>query len=221
MEKFIALLPMKGHSERVPKKNLRNFNTKPLYHHVMNTLLNCKNIKEVVVDTDCPDIMKDIKENFPQVTVLEREMSLRGDMVSMNLIIGDIISKVNGDLFIQTHSTNPLLKSDTIDEALELLLNNKEKHDSVFAVTELKTRLYDHEGTPINHDPTKLERTQDLKSIYEENSNFYIFTREAYGKRNCRIGENPAMFKVSKLESLDIDYEEDFIIAEAVSKAGL
>jgi len=215
---FTALMPMKGHSERVPGKNLRNFNGKPLYHNMMETLLKSKYIKKIVIDTDSEEIIKDIQENFTDIQIIIRDSPLRGDLVSMNKIIEYDINNIDGEYFIQTHSTNPLLTSATIDEAIEKLIQNMDKYDSVFSVTELKTRLYDDKGEPINHNPAILERTQDLKSIYEENSNFYIFTRQSFNKGKCRIGEKPVLYIENKLEAIDIDYEEDFIIAESIFK---
>lgn len=220
MRKVIAILPMKGHSERVPKKNLRNFNGKPLYHHVLTSLLNCSNIDKVVIDTDCEDIKKDALENFKNIIVLDREESVKGDMTSMNLVIDSVLNRVEGEYYIQTHSTNPLLKSETIEEAINRYFDSVDKYDSVFGVTELHTRLFDKNIKPVNHDDTKLIRTQDLEPIYEENSNLYIFSRESfYNNNKNRIGKKPQMFKIDKLESVDIDTEEEFIIAESIAKS--
>lgn len=220
MKKVIAILPMKGHSERVPKKNLRNFNGKSLYHHILETLLNCPNIEKVVIDTDCENIKKDALENFKNIIVLDREESVKGDMTSMNLVIDSVLNRVEGEYFIQTHSTNPLLKSETIEEAINKFFYDIDTYDSVFGVTELHTRLFDKNIKPINHDDTKLIRTQDLEPIYEENSNLYIFSRTSfYNNNKNRIGKKPQMFKINKLESVDIDTEEEFIIAESISKS--
>lgn len=215
---FIALMPMKGHSERIPRKNLRNFNGKPLYHMMVQTLLKSKYIDKIVIDTDSEEIVKDIRGNFPSIHIIIRNKLLCGDMVSMNKIIEYDINQLHGEYFIQTHSTNPLLTSDTLDKAMMMLMDNEDKYDSIFSVTELKARLYDNYGKPVNHNPYILERTQDLNSIFEENSNFYIFSRESFNKRKCRIGEKPFMYIQNKLEALDIDYEEDFIIAESIAK---
>lgn len=216
--KFIALVPMKGHSERIPRKNLKNFNGKPLYHMIVKTLFESKYVSKIVIDTDSKEIVEDVQRNFPNIQIILRNQELCGDMISMNKIIEYDINHIEGEYFIQTHSTNPLLTSNTIDQAIQELINNKDKYDSIFSVTELKTRLYNDYGQPINHDPYILERTQDLKSIFEENSNFYIFTRSSFNKRKCRIGEKPLMYLQNKLEALDIDYEEDFIIAESIAR---
>ena len=78
-----------------------------------------------------------------------------------------------------------------------------------------QTRLYWKNGTAINHNPSELLRTQDLPPVYEENSNFYIFSKDSFNNcGNNRIGLTPQMFEIDKIEAVDIDNPHDFIIAE-------
>lgn len=214
--KLIALLPMKGHSERVPNKNMRDFNDRPLYHAIMHTLLKSKYIEKVVINTDSEIITEDAKKNFGEsVIIIDRPKEIQGGDVSMNVIINYDLSKVNGDHFLQTHSTNPLLRVETLDKAIETYFENLEKYDSLFSVTRVQTRFYDKNANPINHNPKELLRTQDLEPLYEENSNFYIFSKESFKNAgNRRIGLKPQIFEVNKLEAVDIDEPEDFILAE-------
>ena len=92
-----------------------------------------------------------------------------------------------------------------------------DNHDSLFSVTRWQTRLYGADGTPINHDPDVLLRTQDLPPVYEENSNLYLFTADqiAAGRR---IGDRPILFEIHPLEAVDIDDEHDFVLAEALDR---
>ncbi len=214
--KLIALLPMKGDSERVPNKNMRDFNDRPLYHAIMHTLLKSKYIEKVVINTDSEIITEDAKKNFGEsVIIIDRPKEIQGGDVSMNVIINYDLSKVNGDHFLQTHSTNPLLRVETLDKAIETYFENLEKYDSLFSVTRVQTRFYDKNANPINHNPKELLRTQDLEPLYEENSNFYIFSKESFKNAgNRRIGLKPQIFEVNKLEAVDIDEPEDFILAE-------
>jgi CMP-N-acetylneuraminic acid synthetase len=213
---IVALLPMKGHSERVPNKNLKSFNGKPLYHAIVKTLQNCSSIKNVIINTDSDLISKDAKDNFGDFIIIhERPAEICGDFVSMNEIINYDIEKHGGKHFLQTHSTNPVLKSTTLQSAIELYFSGLPDYDSVFSVTKWQTRLYWQDGSAVNHDPAELLRTQDLPPVFEENSNFYIFSKTSFlqsGKK--RIGLKPKMFEVNKIEAVDIDNPEDFIIAE-------
>ena len=218
--KIKALLPMKGNSERVPNKNMRDFNGLPLYHAVVKSLLNSKYIECVVINTDSEIIEKDAKEIFgDKIIIINRPIEIQGDFVSMNDIIAYDLSKLDGEYFLQTHSTNPLLKSETIDKAIEKYFAGLDNFDSVFGVTKVQTRFYDKNAKAINHNPNELLRTQDLEPMYEENSNFYIFSKESFKEANSkRIGLKPQIFEVNKLEAIDIDEPEDFIMAEFLYK---
>ena len=217
--KITALLPMKGFSERVPKKNLRLFNGNPLYHLVLKSLIKSNCIDNIVINTDCDHIIKDVKLNFSKnIIIHNRPESICGNYTSMNEIINYDINKIDSDLYIQTHSTNPLLNYTTIDLAIEKFLNINEDFDSLFSVSRLQKRFYDKNVKPFNHDP-KMLTTQHLDPIFEENSCLYIFTKESFNKNNNRIGSNPLMFELNKVESIDIDNEEDFEIAELIYKS--
>jgi len=218
--KIKALVPMKGNSQRVPNKNMKNFGGKPLYHTIVKSLLNSKYIQNVIINTDSKTIIKDVQENFKnEVSIINRPTQIQGDFISMNDIIAYDLSQLEGEHFLQTHSTNPLLKAKTIDQAIEKYFENLEKFDSMFSVTKVQTRFYDKNAKAINHNPNELLRTQDLEPMYEENSNFYIFSKKSFKlSNNKRIGLNPQIFEISKLEAIDIDEMEDFIIAELLHK---
>ena len=214
-KKIVALVPMRHHSQRVPGKNFRPLAGKPLYHYIISTLLSVTRIDRVVVDTDSPPIIAGLKEFFPLVTILERPDHLKADTIPMNDILLYDTSQVEADIYLQTHSTNPLLKVESINSAIDTFLNEfPTRKDSLFSVTRLQTRLWDQEGKPINHDPSILLQTQDLPPVFEENSCLYMFTKENLEKRNNRIGNNPLMFEINADEAWDIDDELDFSITE-------
>jgi CMP-N-acetylneuraminic acid synthetase len=214
MPNITALVPMRHHSQRVPGKNFRPLAGKPLYHHIMSTLLSCPEITRVVVDTDSPLIIDGLHQSFPSVTVLERPEHLRGDEVSMNEVLLYDTSQVEADYYLQTHTTNPLLLPATITRAIHSFLENTPEYDSLFSVTRLQVRLWDQLGRAINHNPAILLQTQDLPPVYEENSCLYIFTRPTLFNRLNRLGERPMMFEIDAAEAWDIDDELDFAISE-------
>lgn len=210
--KIKALVPMKGHSERVPNKNIRILAGKPTFHWIIESLSKSKYIDEIIINTDSKEIAKSATDNF-NVTILERPDFLLGDMVSIQPLIEYDLAQTNGEFYLQTHSTNPLLTTETIDTALEAFFAQKE-HDALFSVTALQTRFYWPDGRGVNHDPKHLIRTQDLEPIYEENSCIYIFSKTTNNKTKNRLGSNPIMFPIDKLEAADIDEVEDFYWAE-------
>lgn len=219
--KIVALLPMKGISERVPKKNLKLFNGKPLYHYILQTLIKSRLIHKVCINTDCSDIKNDINSNFDmkKITIIDRPVNLCGNYVSMNEIISYDLSKTDFEYFLQTHSTNPLINVNTLDNAIDLFFKNlsKNTHDSIFSVNRVQKRFFDKNCKPLNHDP-KMLVTQHLEPIFEENSCFYIFSKKSFNEAKSRIGKNPSMFEISKIESEDIDTLDDFKIAEIIHK---
>jgi CMP-N-acetylneuraminic acid synthetase len=203
---------MRHHSQRVPGKNYRPLAGKPLYQHIVETLLACPEIAQVVVDTDSPPVIQGVQRDFPQVLVLERPERLRADHIPMNEILIYDTGQVQADLYLQTHSTNPLLRPQTISSAIQALLASYPAYDSLFSVTRLQTRLWDQLGRAINHNPAILLQTQDLPPVYEENSCLYIFARQTLLERRNRLGERPMMFEIGAAEAWDIDEELDFEI---------
>jgi CMP-N-acetylneuraminic acid synthetase len=92
-------------------------------------------------------------------------------------------------------------------------------HDSLFTVNKFQTRFYRADGSPVNHDPNNLIRTQDLEPWFEENSNLYIFSKASFEATNARIGKRPILFETPRIESADIDDQEGWDIAETMAKA--
>jgi CMP-N-acetylneuraminic acid synthetase len=205
---------MRHHSQRVQGKNYRALAGKPLFHHIVETLMAVPEIAEIVVDTDSDPVIEGLRQHFPQVKIIERPGHLRADDVPMNDILIHDTGEVQADFYLQTHSTNPLLKPETIARAIQLLIASYPNYDSLFSVTRLQTRLYFQDGRAINHDPTVLIQTQDLPPVYEENSCLYIFRRDNLIKRHHRIGQKPVMFEMEAEEAWDIDEELDFSITD-------
>lgn len=212
--KIAALVPMRHHSVRVPEKNFRLIAGKPLYHYILSRLLAVPEINQIVVDTDSEKIIEGIKIYFPSIKIIHRPEHLRADTIPMNEILLHDTEKIEADLYLQTHSTNPLLRSETISKAINQLVVNIPAYDSLFSVTKLHTRFWDQLTRPINHNPSILLRTQDLPPIFEENSCIYLFQRKTLVEHRNRIGERPMMFEVDRSEAFDIDEELDFLLAD-------
>ena len=215
-----VLLPMKGNSERVPNKNLKLFNGKPLFHAVIDELNKSKYINKVIINTDSDLIANSAINTFESlVSIHERPTNIQGDFVSMNKIIEYDLNNSDSDIYIQTHSTSPLLSIKSLDAAVDKMIGKTTDFDSIFSVTKIQTRFYDINCDPFNHDPKELLRTQDLEPLFEENSGFYIFTKESFKNADHkRIGLRPLMFEIDKIEAIDIDEPSDFIIAETLHK---
>lgn len=203
-----VFIPIKHNSQRVPRKNFRTFDNNPLYKH---TLLKYTN-ERVFVDTDSDEIYNGIKEDprLSNVEVFKREETLIGDTVSVCDLIKNFILKYNiKDPIAQIHVTSPFLLASTVKTCYNMIGD----YDSIVSCNVYQTRFWRKENygfCPVNHNPLKLEQTQDLPKYYEENSAFYIFEPDVLLKTGNRIGKNPYFFEVPEPENADIDTEEDW-----------
>ncbi len=212
--KIVAFVPMRHNSVRVSGKNYRMLAGKPLYHHIMEALLAVPEITDVVVDTDSEVVIEGLAKDFPSVKTLLRPEHLRAGDVPMNEILIHDTGQIEADYYLQTHSTNPLLKGETIGAAIRAFLAKTYLYDSLFSVTRVQKRFWDELSRPINHNSMIMLRTQDLPPIYEENSCIYIFTREILLQNRTRIGNRPMMFEIPAIEAQDIDDETEFNVTE-------
>jgi CMP-N-acetylneuraminic acid synthetase len=217
-----ALLPMKAHSARVTSKNFRPIAGKPLFRWILDTLMEVSEIDRVVINTDARSILSDNNLNDGdydgRLMIRDRREEICGDLVSMNLVLEDDIDNVQSDIYFMTHTTNPLLSSQTILAMLDeyTSLEEKSEIDSLFTVNCHQTRFYTPDGAPINHDPKNLIRTQDLAPYLEENSVGYLFSKSSFKKTGARIGLKPRLFETPALESVDIDELSDWFTAESL-----
>lgn len=218
--KLVALLPMKAHSARVKGKNFRLFAGKPLFRWILDSLLAIPEIECVVVNTDAREILAENGlVDTDRILIRDRKSEICGDFVSMNKVLADDMANVSSELYLMTHTTNPLLSSLTITRALLAFEKARSAGiaDSLFTVNRFQTRFYRSDGSAVNHDPENLIRTQDLEPWFEENSNLYLFTAESFARSSARIGRRPVMFETPRIESADIDDQEGWDIAEMLA----
>ena len=212
--KFTAFLPMKLNSERVREKNFTLINKKPLFFYILDTLQSINHIDQILIDVDSEAVIEKVREYFDNVEFKLRENNLLDPSESVNKIIESNFHQIKNNYIFQTHTTNPLLTKNTINEALELYMENKK---SLFSVNSFQSRFYDEGLNPMNHKPSELIPTQDLNFIYEENSNFYIFSKEDFKENgNKRIGNKSVHYVTKKYESIDLDTKEDLELIKRI-----
>lgn len=219
--KIIALLPMKANSERVKGKNFRDFCGKPLFRWILDTLLDVQEIDQILINTDARHILAENGlTDTDRITIRDRKPEICGDLVSMNLVLADDVANVPADIYLMTHTTNPLMSADSIRKALAAFQKAQAagKADSLFTVDKVQTRFYRADCSPVNHDPDNLIPTQHLEPWFEENSNLYLFTRESFAKTNARIGKLPMMYEGPFFESIDIDTPADWDFAVVAAR---
>tara|TARA_B100000029_G_scaffold256906_1_gene253688 strand:- start:10873 stop:11532 length:660 start_codon:yes stop_codon:yes gene_type:complete len=215
---MIVFIPIKEKSQRVRNKNFRNFNNKPLWKHSIEKLKDFN----VFIDTDSELIINECSDyNF--VTPFKREESLLGHDISVVDLIKSFVKRFsfNDQVICQTHVTSPFLNIEHINFANKILCSNK--YDSILTVNKFQNRFWSLKNeilSPLNHNPSLLQQTQDLTPIYEENSYFYMFFASVLENDN-RIGHNPFIYEIDFPFNIDIDNEKDFEIAELILKTQL
>lgn len=211
--KVVAIIPIKLGSVRVPQKNIKPFfDGTPLMHFIQRTCLESELIDEVYIYCSNEDIKEYV---LPGVKFLKRPEFLDLDSANANDFIREFMKSVDADIYVNAHTTSPFAKVETIDDCIEKVSSGE--YDSAFCAENIKTFMWS-EGKPINFDPSNFPRTQDLPDIYGETSIAYVFTKESFIKNNRRLGVKPYIKEVGKIEAMDIDYPEDFEIANAVYK---
>ena len=212
---------MKANSVRVKGKNFRDFCGKPLFRWILYTLLAVEEIDQIIINTDARHILA---ENglidTERITIRDRKPEICGDHVSMNLVLADDVANMQADIYLMTHTTNPLMSSDTIRKALVAFQQAQAvgQADSLFTVDKVQTRFYRSDCSPVNHDPDNLIPTQELEPWFEENSNLYLFSAESYAKTKARIGKQPMMYEGPLCESIDIDTPGDWDFAVVAAR---
>lgn len=212
---FTALMPIKATSERLPGKNFRSFDGRPLYHWMLEKLLRCEAVVEILVNTDAPQVAEECAALFPTVRVITRPQQLLGHQITMNSLIAHDIQLTEHAYFLQTHCTNPLLTVATMHRAMRQYIDGLPQYDSLLTVERVQKRLYDAEGAPINHRNDLLLPTQALPPVWMENSNLFLFSRASFhAAHQSRVGLRPQLLEMDAYEGIDIDYEADFQCAE-------
>lgn len=212
--KTVAYIPIKLNNERTPGKNIKKmFNGKSIVQILQETLVRLNNLDEIYVF--CSD--ERIKEYLIDgVKFLKRPEFLDTKQATPNDIIDEFMKLVDADVYMVSHATSPFVSVEHFEECIEAVKSGE--FDSSFTAQKLQKLLWKSNGTPLNFDPENVPRTQDLEPYYDEVSAAYVFTKEMYMKHKRRIGLKPHITVVSELESIDIDYPEDFEIANAVYK---
>ncbi|MCR5739240.1 MAG: acylneuraminate cytidylyltransferase family protein [Lachnospiraceae bacterium] len=211
--KTVALIPIKLGSKRVPGKNIKPFfDGTPLMSFIQKACLDAGNIDEVYIYCSDDAVIPYV---IPGVKYLKRPEYLDGDNINANDFIREFMNSVDADIYVNAHTTSPFARPETLEELVDKVAGGE--YDSAFCAEPIRTFMWEN-GKPINFDPDHFPRTQDLPLIYGETSIAYVFTKQSFIKHNRRLGSRPYIKEVGKIEAMDIDYPEDFEIADAIYK---
>lgn len=215
-----ALIIIKRNSQRVPGKNFRDLAGRPLFRHILDTLEATHAVDRVLINTDARDDLErhGLRES-DRLVIQDRSPELCGDHVTANTLLQAMVGVLPADIYLMTHATNPLLRRETVQTAIERYRTAilRDEGDSLFSVTAHHARFFGADFAPLNHDPNHLLPTQELSPLLEENSCLYLFTQESFQATGRRIGLRPVLFETPRLESVDIDTEDDWAMAEWIA----
>lgn len=212
--KVVAFIPIKMNNERTPGKNTKPlFNGSSIIEVLQKTLLTVNGIDEIYVFCSNEDIKEYIVDG---VKFLERPKHLDTSIATPNDIIKEFMAKIDADIYMVSHATSPFVTKEHFEECINAVKSGE--YDSSFTAEKIQKLLWSQDGKPVNFDPENVPRTQDLKPIFDEVSAAYVFSKDTFLKHNRRVGLNPHLTIVSGIECIDIDYPEDFLIADAVYK---
>ena len=224
--KITAFLPCRAGSERVPRKNIKRFCNYNfgLIEIKLKQLNQVERVDEIVLSTNDFDILEYAKTlKIEKLRVHKRDENLSSSQTSTDQLVSHALHLIPEGDILWTHVTSPFVTSKHYDEIISCYKNKKEDgYDSLMTVTEIYSFLW-QDKEPLNYDRSleKWPRTQTIKPVNEINSAVFLASSEIYRSNNDRIGSNPYLYKLNKIISHDIDWPEDFVIAECMVEKGI
>jgi len=224
MDKIAFFLPARKGSERVKNKNTRSFAgiEGGLVENKIRQLLSTKHVDEIILSTN-DEVCMEVAQKFTldgRLRIVARPDNLCLSSTNLQDLICYVPTITDADHILWGHVTTPLTGANEYDKGIELYLSKlHEGYDSLVGVTELKNFLLNREGKLINNTTNiPWPRTQDLEPLYEINHTMFLATREVYIEQKNRVGVNPMLHVMDEIHSFDIDWEDDFAIAEVMYK---
>lgn len=210
--KTVAVVPVKLNNQRTPGKNIRKFDDgTSLITVFLKTLVKVQALDDIYVfcsDEKIKDYLISGAKYLKRPTYLDEQIATPQDIIS------EFMKKVDADIYAVCHCTSPFVRKKHFEECINAV--NSGMYDSSFTAERQQSLMWTDKNLPLNFDPTKIPRTQDLPIYYKEVSAAYVFQRDVFIKYKRRIGIHPHITTVSGFECIDIDYPEDFEVANAV-----
>ncbi|NYS78421.1 acylneuraminate cytidylyltransferase family protein [Halomonas glaciei] len=224
--KVTCFLPCRAGSQRVLRKNIKPFSGFEfgLIQIKIKQLLTSKLIDEIVLTTNDDDILAYAKSvNEPRLRLHKRDENLASSATSTDQLVAHALELIPKGHILWTHVTSPFITQKHYDQIIRVYHDQlKNGYDSLMTTTAIHGFLWQHER-PMNYDRKveKWPRTQTLEAVQEVNSGAFLASTEIYLELDDRIGERPYLYELDKFTSYDIDWPEDFMIAECMAEKGL
>lgn len=217
--KILIVIPARGGSKGIPKKNIRLMNGKPLISYAIRTALASSFQPEVYVSTDSDEIA-DISVKYG-AKVIKRDGSLARDATTLDPVIYDALIRIEKencckyDLVVTMQPTSPLTKSITLDNAIKTF--SEKKYNTLISVVNKPHLSWSESAKKIVPNYAKRLNRQQLPKNYLETGAFVITDRMSI-TAETRFGKKVGVYEVPEVESIDIDSEIDWIATESLMK---
>lgn len=209
--KIVAFLPAKGTSSRIENKNIKLIDGKPLFLHTLEKIANSGIFDEVYLDTDSEEIISLASE--VDCKVMTRDPSLASNKTDGNKLFLNEVNTVDADIYVQILCTSPFISMETISKGIDAI--RSKEHDSAVLIRKEKQYRWTNEGP--DYDLNSIPNSVDLDDSIIETMGLYIITREAALSTQRRIGSTPYMLEASPLEAIDVNWPEDFELANLIA----
>lgn len=214
IDKSYGLIPMRGGSKSIPKKNIKLLNNKPLFYWSLSEAIKSKTMEKIFVSSDSQEILDSVATLFPNVELIMRPSEFASDTASTESVIEHFTSIQDYQKLTLIQITSPLTTSADFQEAHEKF--NLNKYDSLFTGVLQKRFYWSLDSKPLNYDPMNRPRRQDFDGHVVENGAFYIFKKENFLKYHNRLGGKIGCHLMTEDNLFEIDEPLDFIILENI-----
>jgi len=213
-------LPCRSSSKRIKNKNIKKFANKKfgLLELKISQLLLVKYVRNIIVSTNDMKIITYLKKLYNKKIIIDkRENKLCSSQTSTDDLINYVPKTTDAEHILWTHVTSPFFNNKQYERAIIAYKNNIQKFDSLMGVSKIQDFIY-NEKKPINFNKKieKWPRTQTLKKLFVVNNAIFINSKKNYIRYKDRIGIKPFLMEVDKIKSFDVDWPEDFTIAENI-----
>jgi CMP-N-acetylneuraminic acid synthetase len=206
--KIFALIPLRGGSKSIPKKNIKELAGKPMSAWVLEAAAASSLIDSVYVSTDSVEVSDLVDKLCLGVHVIPRPEKYASDEASTESVMLHFMSQINFDILITIQATSPLLKTEDLDKAI--IKFRAEQLDALLSAVRTKRFFWNDDATPINYDPSHRPRRQEFRGTLMENGAFYITRREILERYHCRLGGKVGIYEMDESTAVEIDELEDW-----------
>lgn len=204
----IALIPLRGNSKSIPKKNIKLIAGKPLAAWTLEAAVACTAINTVYVSTDSEEIAEVVEGMGLGVRVIIRPAEFATDEATTESVMLHFMRQVDFDLLITIQATSPLLTCHDLDHALVQF--QEQKLDSMLSAVRAKRFFWSNNATPINYDPLQRPRRQEFQGTLMENGAFYVTKRDILLLHQCRLAGKIGIYEMDESMAVEIDESEDW-----------